>query len=296
VPARAEPARGIRRRPAATARGAPARAARPEFASDAARPSRHGFRRGRGARGPAPLRLSPSARVAARPVTAPPGFRGAERAAPPGAVAIPPAVRPDGHGFNSNDHRNWFDPGNDCQKVVNIASSDDSAELDDPRRSGSRQPAPGARRGKWSARCALATGYPRRPGALERSRTAPRPPAPARSAGGYRRRAGPCDGRTRARSHRHGRKARRDTLTASRARVCRSPLATRAGCGRSRFAATGPSEAPWEALPAPRPGPSGRASQKYREEQFGVSCCQPRRAWLLLPKSGLHGFRQRRYR
>jgi hypothetical protein len=42
-------------------------------------------------------------------------------------------------GFNRNDHRNRFDPGNDCQKAVNMTSCDDDA--DPGQRRGVRQPA-----------------------------------------------------------------------------------------------------------------------------------------------------------
>jgi hypothetical protein len=43
-------------------------------------------------------------------------------------------------------------------------------------------------------------------------------------------------------------------------------------------------------------GPHRPRSQKYSEGEFGGRGCQQPRAWLPLPKSGLHGFRQRRYR
>jgi hypothetical protein len=42
-------------------------------------------------------------------------------------------------GFNRNDHRNWFDPGNDCQKAANMTPCDDDA--DPGQRRGVRQPA-----------------------------------------------------------------------------------------------------------------------------------------------------------
>jgi hypothetical protein len=40
-----------------------------------------------------------------------------------------PPNSPGGGRFKRNDQRNWFDPGNDCQKVANITSRADSAEF-----------------------------------------------------------------------------------------------------------------------------------------------------------------------
>ena len=51
-----------------------------------------------------------------------------------------PGSRPrnERRGFNRNDHRNWFDPGNDCQKAANMTSCDDDADPSQRRGSGDR--------------------------------------------------------------------------------------------------------------------------------------------------------------
>jgi hypothetical protein len=68
------------------------------------------------------------------------------------------------------------------------------------------------------------------------------------------------------------------------------------GPGRSTFEAAVAPAGRRRPPRAPCPTPPKHGGQKYSEEEFGARGCQQRRAWLPLPKSGLHGFRERRYR
>jgi len=81
--------------------------------------------------------------------------------------------------FNRNDHRNWFDPGNDCQKAANMASCDDDADL--AQRREVRQPALPARAVSKIPRQEPARGSMRRPHAIAVSAGGARlSPAPSR--------------------------------------------------------------------------------------------------------------------
>ena len=90
--------------------------------------------------------------------------------------------------FKRNDQRNWFDPGNDCQKVANITSRADSAELDQRAGSGTaaaasatRAPARGKNtpRGRQHANPDTRRPY-RRPDAVAPPGAATRSPARSR--------------------------------------------------------------------------------------------------------------------
>jgi len=117
-------------------------------------------------------------------------------------------------------------------------------------------------------------------------------PRPSRQDIARRRR----DRRWRDRSHHPLRPGSRDAPRGSPERVSRPPLAARSGRGRPPFAVRTPAGAGRRPPPALHPSPRARSSQKYSEEEYGACSCQRPRAWLPLPKSGLHGFRQRRYR
>jgi hypothetical protein len=198
--------------------------------------------------------------------------------------------------FNSCDHRNWFDPGNDCQKVANMASSDDGADTDE----GALGPSHGAG-SAWTAKYTAqlrqyraideelpaTTAPPGTRGAhllLPRSSQAPAAPMPA------------CFPPRAATAHRGFHPRDREGTPGSPAPRFRSPLTALLGPSRSRFATGGTLAARGGTGPAASQRLPGCASRKYREEEFGACSCQQRRAWLPLPKSGLHGFRERRYR
>jgi len=118
------------------------RSARPEFGRTVADPIAPGFPGGRLPTGRGRVRLSRAPVSQPDRWTRPPGFPGAGRTAG-GSMGRPPrrstmvATR-----FNSNDHRNWFDPGNDCQKVANMAVLDDDANTDHRRGVRRTPPAP----------------------------------------------------------------------------------------------------------------------------------------------------------
>jgi len=118
------------------------RSARPEFGRTVADPIAPGFPGGRRPTGRGRVRLSRAPVSRPDRWTRPPGFPGAGRTAG-GSMGRPPrrstmvATR-----FNSNDHRNWFDPGNDCQKVANMAVLDDDADTDHRRGVRRTPPAP----------------------------------------------------------------------------------------------------------------------------------------------------------
>jgi hypothetical protein len=197
--------------------------------------------------------------------------------------------------FNCNDHRNWFDPGNDCQKVANTAVPDDDADTDHPRGVRRTPPAPPAI-AKYPAELGHGHSIPERLGGTaapaDRAAHLRCQPRPSRQDIARRR----PDRRWRDRSHQPLRPGSRNAPRGSPERVSRLPLAARSGRGRPPFAVWTPAGAGRRAPPALHPSPRARSSQKYSEEEFAACSCQRPRAWLPLPKSGLHGFRQRRYR
>jgi hypothetical protein len=144
-------------------------------------PERHSRQR---APPPAGLRAGfPAApAVAAGRVTAAAGISHGGRQDGRAPAGRPPPAHPVSRGFNSNDHRNWFDPGNDCQKTANMTCGDDGAE-------------PGQRRGVRhpASRAVALAKIPRTPAtARPRRRCRPRPPPALAAQAAHLRRRGPA--------------------------------------------------------------------------------------------------------
>jgi hypothetical protein len=182
-------------------------------------------------------------------------------------------------GFNRNDHRNWFDPGNDCQKTANMTSRDNDADL-------------GQRRWDRQPRCrhpAVAKILP--PEADARLHARPRPvtvsAAAARRSPAWSRLGKAAQlGWTRksvdveAPANNPGSATVAGPIS-SRAGLSRSPFSERDGQRGTRFA---PGEGRRTSAAAPagpgrRPPPSRRT--EIPEREFASRCCIRRPAWLL---------------
>jgi hypothetical protein len=222
---------------------------------------------------------------------------------PPSGAAGPRA--PDGARFKRNDQRNWFDPGNDCQKVANITSRADSAELDQRAGSGT---AATARRIRSIARRKI-------PGAdgcgqshRRRSRCMPRPARSSRArepltwAVAAHDRRGQCSAPLAAAWRQAGRR------TCARDRSRRpphvpKPFQPRAldppGADRCRaaFAARRRRRSRGRRPGAARGRPPAHRAWKYRDQNSGFRVANPVAPGYACPKSlGVNGFRERRYR
>src|SRR6266508_957382 len=245
-------------------------AARPEFGRTVADPIAPGFPGGRRPTCRRPVRLSRAPVSRPDRWTRPPGFPGAGRTAGGWMVAHPGRSTMVATRFNCNDHRNWFDPGNDCQKVANTAVPDDDADTDHRRGVRRTPPAPFAiakiprRAWSWPLDTRAAGGH--RGSGRPRATHLRCQPRPSRQDIARRR----PDHRWRDRSHHPLRPGSRNAPRGSPERVSRPPLAARSGRGRPPFAVWTPAGAGRRAPPALHPSPRARSSQKYSEEEFAA--------------------------